>query len=245
MSYPHRIRLRGPWECEPLARLERPCDDPIFGPFEPLPPALRMNLPRRWGEGGLGDFAGRVRFTRRFGYPGRIDAHERVWLTFAGVEGLAEVRLNGRFLGEHDGACGPFEHEVTALLSPRNELAVEVEAEGGHGGLWGEVAMEVRCTAYLRDVRAWVTAEGDGTVLHAAGEVVGTCGRPLELYLLIDNRTAGYATAEAAPEGRAFELASEALGAGGWGPGAHVVRVDLVQGASIWYTFEREFEFDV
>ena len=72
--YPHRIRLRGPWECEPLER-GRPA----------RPPPRRMTLPCRWADGGLKDFSGRVRFRRRFGYPGQIDAYERVWLTVAGV----------------------------------------------------------------------------------------------------------------------------------------------------------------
>jgi len=135
--YPHRIRLRGPWDYEPLARAARS--------DEPLPPRGRMTMPGRWGEGGLGEFAGRVRFRRRFGWPGRIDAHERVWLTFAGAEAVAEVWLNGRCLGRHEGP-GSFEFDVTGLLQLRNDLNVEVEAPGGSGGLWGEVALEVRGT---------------------------------------------------------------------------------------------------
>lgn len=233
MPYPHRIRLRGPWECEPLTGAG------------PLPLSCRMILPCRWSEGGLGDFAGRVRFRRRFGYPGRIDDYERVWLTFAGIEGAAEVWLNGQFLGEHEGSLGPFEHEVTSLLSARNELVVEVEAEGGDGGLWGEVAMEVRCAAFLREVRVWAAVDGDQVQLHAAGEVVGTSERPLELYLLLDNATIGYGTAEAAPGGRPFHLASGARGEEHRRAGPHVVRVDLVNGASIWYTFESAFERNV
>ena len=48
--YPHRIRLRGPWECEPLARAGG----------GPLPPPCRITMPCRWGEAGLADFAGRL-----------------------------------------------------------------------------------------------------------------------------------------------------------------------------------------
>src|SRR6266849_10307562 len=95
--YPHRIRLRGPWECEPLARIA-PDEHGQTG-RDSLPPPCRMTMPCRWSEGGLENFAGRVRFRRRFGYPGRIDAHERVWLTFAGIGGTAEVWLNGQHLG--------------------------------------------------------------------------------------------------------------------------------------------------
>ena len=101
--YPHRIRLRGPWECEPQER--RPPT------AEPLPPPFRVTPPCRWADAGLHGFTGRVRFRRRFGYPGRIDAHERVWLTFAGANARAEVMLNGVALGQHEDRES-FEFEV-------------------------------------------------------------------------------------------------------------------------------------
>src|SRR5262245_20234837 len=66
-------------------------------------------------------------FLRRFGNPRSIDAHERVWLTFAGVDETAEVWLNGQFLRRHDGATEPFEFDITSLVQPRNELRVDVE----------------------------------------------------------------------------------------------------------------------
>jgi len=128
--YPHRIRLRGPWEYEP-----------VFGPA-PLPAPGRMTMPCRWRDQGLPGFSGTVRFRRHFGYPGRIDHFERVWLTFAGLTGNAEVRLNGQLLGPGKEE-GPFEFEITSLLQNRNTLEVEV-AGPEDGGLWGEVALEIR-----------------------------------------------------------------------------------------------------
>ncbi len=144
--YPHRIRLRGPWECQVLESKH----DTASG-LAPL--RRRMNMPCRWDEGGLRDFAGRARFRRRFGYPGRIDDYERVWLTFAGVDEIADIWLNSQFLGRHEGASEPFDFEVTTLLQVRNELVVEVESSSTNGGLWGEVALEVRCTAFLRGMQ--------------------------------------------------------------------------------------------
>jgi beta-galactosidase/beta-glucuronidase len=141
--YPHRIRLRGPWECEPLARFVIGMDGRKEEITTDLPPPRHMTMPCRWSEGGLSDFSGRVRFRRHFGYPGRIDDNERVWLTFAGVENKAEIWLNGQFLGRQEGAR-PSDFEVTKLLGIRNELRVEVESEAETGGLWGEVAMEIR-----------------------------------------------------------------------------------------------------
>jgi hypothetical protein len=221
--YPHRIRLRGPWTCEPLER--RPPSP------EPPPAPFTMTLPCRWADGGLRDFAGRVRFRRRFGYPGRIDAHERVWLTVAGVGDRAAVALNGSALGTC--AAEPCEWDVTALLRPRNELVVDAEMTAEGGGLWGEVALEVRCTAYLRGVRAWE----EGGRLHVAGLVVGVADRPLDLYVLRDRRTVAYAATAAAPDGAPFHLTAErGEGEEGQAGASPAVQVDLVNGAVVWYT---------
>ncbi len=230
--YPHRIRLRGPWDCEPL----------VGPPDRPLPPPRRMTLPCRWAESGLVDFAGRVLFRRRFGYPGRIDDYERVWLTFAGVEGEARAHLNGHFLGREDRPDG-FEYEVTALLQPRNELAVEVTGPAT-GGLWGEVALEVRRTAFLRNVRARAELVGDVARLQVDGEVAGTAERPLELYAVLDRFTVAYGRVEAAPQGRSFILISDDLPSERrQPPGPHVLRVDLVDGATVWYTVDLSLDF--
>jgi hypothetical protein len=197
-----------------------------------------MTLPCRWAEGGLTDFAGRVRFRRRFGYPGRIDPHERVWLTFGGADARAEVALNGVALGKHEGR-DPFAFEVTALLRPRNELLVDLDGTAEQGGLWGEVALEVRRTAFLQGVRFWADPAG---TLHAAGEVTGTADGPLDLYLVVDRSTAAYATIEPAPEGQPFELVADTL-SGGPGTGPVPVKVELVSGATVWYRVGQEFVF--
>src|SRR5262249_16304202 len=141
----------------------------------------RVTMPCRWRDCGLGDFTGTVRFTRRFGYPGRIDDYECVWLTFAAVAGRAAVCLNGTALGQCDAAC---EFEGTRLLRERNVLHVDIEGGGDDAGLCGEVALEVRRTAFLRNLR--VTAS-DG--LHVSGEVAGTAEGPLELYVICERRT--------------------------------------------------------
>jgi hypothetical protein len=238
--YPHTIRLRGPWEVEPVARTVRRADGRVEMVDAPVPPRSRMTMPGRWDQGSLADFTGRLRFRRRFGYPGRIDAHERVWLTFAGVPGAAEVGLNGQSLGRHDEPAQPFEFEVTNLLSVRNELMIHLDCPEGCTGPWGEVALEVRCTAFLRGIRAWAAS----TVLHVAGEVVGTADRPLELYVLLDSATVHYSTVEPAPGGQPFEAITERFTEEQCRPradtpgGGHVLRVDLVNGATLWHTVE-------
>src|SRR5262249_20890439 len=157
-------------------------------------------------------FAGRVRFVRRFGKPREIDPHEHVWLTFADVEGVAEVWLNGQFLGRHEGGSGPFEFEVTKLLQPRNVLAVEVESQTDGGGLWGEVALEIRCAAFLRNVQAGFVREAGPARLWVEGEVIGEHDPPLELYVLLNEATVVYTQVHSGPAGEPFRVVSEAVG---------------------------------
>jgi hypothetical protein len=165
---------------------------------------------------------------RRFGYPGQIDDYERVWLTFAAVAGRAAVCLNGTALGSME---GPAEFEVTSLLGERNALEVEFPASGSAAGLTGEVALEVRRTAFLRNLR--VTAK-DG--LHVSGEVAGHAEGPLELYVICDRRTVAYATVEV---GKPFQVSA---GLVGLEDSTHPteIRVDLVQGAAVWYRAEQK-----
>jgi hypothetical protein len=242
--YPHRIRLRGPWDCEPLTRLAFDAHGSAHETDGPLPAKRRMTLPCRWGEGGFGDFSGRVRFLRRFGWLANVAPHERVWLTFGGIDGSAEVCLNGRALGTLEARTAPFEFEVTSLLQPRNELTVTVEASGGHGGLWGEVSLEVRCSAYLRAVRWWLSSTGDRAIVHVSGQVVGTADRALELYGLIDGSTVIYANLEPTPAGQSFSLTSEPIdlfsrsGESLEAARDHAIRIELVNGAVRWYCIE-------
>jgi hypothetical protein len=235
--YPHRMRLRGPWECEPLARVVKQRDGRLEMVSESLPPR-RIIMPRRWADAGLADFAGRVRFRRRFGMPRRLDAHEVVWLTFAEVEGIAVVTLNGHFLGRHEQPAQPFEFEVTGLLREGNELVVDIEAPAGNGYL-GEVALEVRCSAFLRRVRAWPESTSAGVTLRIQGEAVGTCDQPLELYVLLDSSTIAYRTIQPTALGQSFDIVSDEIVADTWNRlkgQDREVRVDLVNGAVIWYT---------
>jgi hypothetical protein len=242
--YPHVIRLRGPWEVEATARAVEDAAARVGELDAPLPPKFRMTMPERWDHGPLAAFAGRVRFRRRFGYPGRIDVHERVWLTFAGVVGSAEVSLNGRRLGSQQGATSWCEFEVMDILKDRNELVMEMEVVPPCACLWEEVALEVRCTAFLRGVEAWATPADRTVCLHVSGEVIGKAERPLELYVLLDGATVHYTTTEPVSAGLPFHVVVADLAKELWRPradtpgGGHVVRVDLVNGATVWYTVE-------
>ena len=100
------------------------------------------------------------------------------------------------------------------------------------GGIWGEVALEVRCTAFLRGV----VVRPSGEAFEVRGEVVGVSERPLELYVLLDHRQAAYDTLTPTPEGRPFRLLV-ACPEGVEKPTS--VQVDLVNGATVWYTIKQ------
>lgn len=246
--YPHCIRLRGPWECEPLERSGgREGKQAAEGADLPAP--CRMTLPCRWGDGGLADFAGRVRFTRSFGYPSRIDAHERLWLTFAGADRTAHVWLNELFLGRHEGADESFEFDVTQLLRSRNELKVEVESPAPNGGLNGDVALEVRCPAFLRDVRIVSTVNRREVDLRVTGAVVGASDLPLEVHLVLEGKDLVFRSVKPTAGGQPFELTALALPLDVASKSSAVtsrlytVRVDLIQGPMIWYGVKESMMF--
>lgn len=212
--YPYRIRLAGPWEYRLLDQTP-----PVAG---------RMTIPCHWKGSEAGRMTGPVRFMRRFGRPRQLDDHERVWLTFAGVGGTAAVSLNGALLGRQDGEEGPFEFPVPTLLRARNELVVDLEA-AERGGLWGEVALEIRGPAFLRGVRTVAEAGR----LYVCGEVVGDAAGPLELYVLRNGATVVYTQVTATPLGAPFTV-----DAGQAPANAERIRVDLVNGAVTWHAVE-------
>jgi hypothetical protein len=235
MIYPHRIRLRGPWDCVPIARLTELPDGRVVTESTNVPVPLRMSIPCRWRDGGLPDFAGRVCLKRRFGYPGRIDETERVWLTLDGVVGSCSLFLNARALATYVSPTDHMEFEVTGLLHKRNEFVVTLEDLQGLGGLTGEVAIEIRRTAFLRGVK--VERIGLDS-FQVTGEVVGACEGPLEIYVIYGRRNVGYATVEASDKAMPFQVSASDLPTEQDEENGNLVRVELIQGATVWYEVE-------
>lgn len=204
--FPHRIRLNGPWQLQPVAREGQPTHEPV-----------RVAHPCRWADAGLVGFAGTVRHVRRFGKPGILNPGEHVWLTGEDVAGSADVSLNGVLLGT---VSGPFEFPVTPLLFPRNEIVIAVTAASDSGGLPGEVALEIRASAWLRGV-----ARHEADII---GEVVGEADGPLDLYVLSENEATTHRHVGVGP----FAVPVSATASG--------VRVELVCGGVVWGTVRLE-----
>ena len=58
----HTIRLRGPWQVEPVARFVLQADGTYRPVHDDLPPAARVTMPADWSATLGGDFLGRVRY---------------------------------------------------------------------------------------------------------------------------------------------------------------------------------------
>lgn len=143
----HAIRLRGPWECQPLERA---------GAAGELPPAGRTTVPGDWAQVLGDDFVGRVRYARRFNAPSSLEPSERVWLVVEGVDHEAQVVLNGQPLGAMSGPQ-PRRFDITAFVEPHNLLVIDVQLSaevfadaslrgqraGRAGGVTGEVRLEI------------------------------------------------------------------------------------------------------
>jgi hypothetical protein len=211
------MRLRGPWECTPLTA--------ALG--QPLPAPRRVVMPCSWAEARLPGVT-RARFTRRFGYPGRIDEHERVWLLGERLEGVADIALNRQELAR--GHHGPFAFDATALLGVRNQLDVEIQTDRDDGGLTGDVALEIRCTAYLDHMTARRDAAGSVII---TGAVVGTADGPLEIYVLADRQHAHYEVVSARPTGTPLNITSPPRD-----PPPQRIRVELINVSTVWYAWE-------
>jgi beta-glucuronidase len=149
---------------------------------------LTLEVPRDWNtqDPRLAFYQGVVWYKRTFDHapmPGK-----RAFLYFGAVNYTAQVYLNGRLLGRHEGGFTPFNYEVTdALHSGENLLVVRVDNRMrvddlptpltdwlNHGGITREVLLldlpetfireyEVRLGASGRDgIQGYVELEGGG-----------------------------------------------------------------------------------
>ena len=154
---PHIIRLRGPWQLEPLQRFVKRSYGGYDGPTGGLPPNGRWKMPADWCETMGPDFLGVVRYRRTFHRPTNVDPRQRVWLVVEPPRSCGMVRLNGEFLGYARFGAPAGRFDVAHLLTTTNSLEIEVEHpeldENGMplddgsvhvpGGLVGEVRLEI------------------------------------------------------------------------------------------------------
>ncbi len=86
-----------------------------------------MAIPNNWYLAGL-EYAGTVWFYREFGFKLKKNSGRHI-LKFHGVDYYAEVWLNDKKVGDHEGYFQPFEFDVTDILEEgKNSLLVKVSS---------------------------------------------------------------------------------------------------------------------
>ncbi len=153
----HIIRLRGPWQLEPVFRYLRRADGGYERSTENLPAAARMHVPADWNAAFGSDFLGRVRYLRNFNSPPGLQFDERVWLVVEPQRSEARVVMLEETLGTVTSEGPPQRFDITHRLSPHNQLEIFVEHPAlvdeelstsetislPPGGLVGDVRLEI------------------------------------------------------------------------------------------------------
>lgn len=161
----------------------------------------------------------------------------RVLLHFGAVDYRADVWLNGKHLGQHEGGYDPFQFDVTELVKPAgNRLAIRVDDDPNEAkprgkqsperhpegctymrvtGIWQTVWLERTGKAYLSD---WVTRADPAT---GRVEIRAECGGPtaglrLRLAVRRDGKELASASAPCTPE--KVPLAATVPSAEPWSP---------------------------
>jgi hypothetical protein len=126
-TFMHTIRLRGPWQLEPVFRW-LPRGDGSFERSEAeLSAAAKMQMPADWSAAFGGDFLGRVRYLRTFNAPPGLVPEERVWLVVEPQRSEARVMMSEETLGTVVAGGGAGRFDITHLLSPHNRLEIFVD----------------------------------------------------------------------------------------------------------------------
>lgn len=155
-----------------------------------------VDLPFTWNgndgqDGGNDYFRGISTFTRIFPSPA-LNADERLYLEFKGVNSSAEVYLNGSFVTRHDGGYSTFRADITALLREENTLSVLVDNTATekvypqtadftfYGGIYRDVNLiTVNQNHFVLDylgasgIRVKTDVEGNEGVLNPTAYVTG------------------------------------------------------------------------
>jgi hypothetical protein len=167
----HTLSLDGLWHfwADPVRKLS-----PKALPHQA---SLRVNVPSPWQvHPDLRRYTGVGWYQRTFKLTPKMLGKDRaIVLRFGAADYFAEVWVNGRKAGAHEGGYLPFELDVTRLVQPgNNTLAVCVDdsldffAEIPHGkqswygpisGLWQSVTLESRPRKHITALK--ITPQGD------------------------------------------------------------------------------------
>ncbi|MBQ4424717.1 MAG: glycoside hydrolase family 2 [Lachnospiraceae bacterium] len=133
-TYPRPQMVRGAWQClngwwDFAAGEGEAFPERILVPF--CPESLLSGIHKTYEEEDT--FRYRRRFRLELPREGR-----RILLHFGAVDQEAEVFVNGRLAGRHEGGYLPFSLDITALVGEENELRVTAKDPLSHRLPWGK-----------------------------------------------------------------------------------------------------------
>ncbi|MBQ6697365.1 MAG: glycoside hydrolase family 2 [Lachnospiraceae bacterium] len=178
------------WSLYPRPQLVREQWQSLNGCWDLEGQPIRVPFPP---ESVLAEYTGEIRehmtYTKSFSVD-KYDAGKRTLLHFEGVDQLAEVFLNGSFIGKHEGGYLPFVFDITEIVKETdNELVVKVTDElnkdypygkqcrkrGGMwytptSGIWKSVWLEQVPKTYIKGLKITPDLQG----IQLAVETIGT-----------------------------------------------------------------------
>jgi len=129
MSKITKISLDGLWKYIPDSECHLSIED-IISKLSSEKEIRSMKIPTNWQLAGLNNFSGTVWFIKTFSLKEKILDNELAILKFFGVDYFADVWLNSKFLGHHEGYFQSFYFDVTNAIDlySKNVLIVEVNS---------------------------------------------------------------------------------------------------------------------
>ncbi|WP_052210472.1 sugar-binding domain-containing protein [Thermoanaerobacter sp. YS13] len=123
-----KIDLNGKWEYRPIAHTRICANRDLIESTEGLPKAGIMDVPNNWEIAGIHDFTGKIEFIRYFDVKLDDIQDKLPFLCFEGIDYFAEIYLNEKYIGYHEGYFQPFEFNIKGLLKEQNILKVIVNS---------------------------------------------------------------------------------------------------------------------
>ncbi len=171
MSPRYRLSLDGQWQFQPAIASPALVRTP-----PPIDQAPLIAVPSPWqADPRFRDLTGPAWYQREFGLPADWLTGRVLILGFGAVDYFAEVWVNGRKVGEHEGGYLPFELDITIAARPGlNTLTVHVDdsleifPEIPHGkqswygalsGIWQSVWVESRSPKFIRSLNVRALGE--------------------------------------------------------------------------------------
>ena len=220
---------------DPLALYEYDMDR---SPVAILPSSWLTHSPQ------MRHYQGLVWYQKRFDAAPR--AGERQFVRFGAANYSAEVWLNGKRLGAHEGGFTPFAFEVTGLLRTKgNRLVVGVDSERTpqsipppvtdwetYGGITRPVRLLSLPATFVDD--AWVRLERDGTI---AADIALNGPEAANREVTLKIAALGVVrTARTDPQGRAHLAFARPAALALWSPDSpRLYDVEVAVGAGRWH----------